>query len=117
MMECSMSLMVTGSSLMLRTQDSSHGAGQMRPVNSGKLFVACSAAIAFLPVAAVHEVVPVGDDVAERAAVVTKRDAAVHAARALEPQLLLGHRVLELAVVPEPIRDLGSCPASRGRTP
>jgi hypothetical protein len=35
-------LMVTGSWLMPSTQDVSHGAGQSRPVNSGKLFVACS---------------------------------------------------------------------------
>ena len=39
----SICLMVTGSSLMLRTQASSHGAGQTRPVNSGKLLVECSA--------------------------------------------------------------------------
>ena len=30
----------------LRTHDASHGAGQIRPVNSGKLFVACSMRIA-----------------------------------------------------------------------
>ena len=35
------------------------------------------------PVVAVDEVVPVGDDVAERAALVAERDAAVHAARRL----------------------------------
>src|SRR5665648_1074364 len=35
-------LMVTGGWLMPRTQDVSHGAGQIRPVNSGKLFVACN---------------------------------------------------------------------------
>ena len=35
--------MVTGSSAMPSTQAASHGAGQSRPVNSGKLFVACSA--------------------------------------------------------------------------
>ena len=39
MMLCSISLIVTGFSLMLRTHASSHGAGQTRPVNSGKLFV------------------------------------------------------------------------------
>jgi hypothetical protein len=33
---------VTGSSLMSSTQADSHGAGQIRPVNSGKLLVACS---------------------------------------------------------------------------
>jgi hypothetical protein len=42
----SICLMVTGSLLMLRTHASSHGAGQMRPVNSGKLFVECSRSIA-----------------------------------------------------------------------
>ena len=34
--------MVTGSSLMPSTHAASHGAGHSRPVNSGKLFVACS---------------------------------------------------------------------------
>ena len=32
---------VTGSSLMFRTQAASQGAGQIRPVNSGKLLVEC----------------------------------------------------------------------------
>ena len=40
MIDTSMFLMVTAGWLMPRTQDVSHGAGQMRPVNSGKLFVA-----------------------------------------------------------------------------
>jgi hypothetical protein len=35
----SMVLMVTGVSVMLSVQDASQGAGQMRPVNSGKLLV------------------------------------------------------------------------------
>src|SRR5207249_3509558 len=46
MMFFSMFLIVTGSLLMLRTQASSQGAGQMRPVNSGKLFVEWSRSIA-----------------------------------------------------------------------
>jgi hypothetical protein len=37
----SMVLMVTGLSSMLSVQEASHGAGQMRPVNSGKLLVEC----------------------------------------------------------------------------
>ena len=41
-MAFSMLLIVTGSSLMPRTQAASQGAGQMRPVNSGKLLVECS---------------------------------------------------------------------------
>ena len=39
-------LIVTGSWLMPSTQAVSHGAGQSRPVNSGKLLVACSRSIA-----------------------------------------------------------------------
>ena len=38
-MACSMVLMVTGWFSRLSVQASSHGAGQMRPVNSGKLLV------------------------------------------------------------------------------
>ena len=38
----SICLIATGSSLMPSTQAASQGAGQTRPVNSGKLFVACS---------------------------------------------------------------------------
>ena len=41
-MATSTCLMVTGSALIPSTQAVSHGAGQSRPVNSGKLFVACS---------------------------------------------------------------------------
>ncbi len=43
----SICLIVTASpSLISSTHDASHGAGHSRPVNSGKLFVACSWAIA-----------------------------------------------------------------------
>ena len=39
---CSMVLIVTGSPLRPTVHEPSHGAGQTRPVNSGKLFVRCS---------------------------------------------------------------------------
>ncbi len=42
MMETSTFLMVTAGWLMPSTHADSHGAGQSRPVNSGKLLVACS---------------------------------------------------------------------------
>jgi hypothetical protein len=42
MIACSMLLMPTGSSLTFNVHAASHGAGQMRPVNSGKLLVLCS---------------------------------------------------------------------------
>ncbi len=41
MISYSIRSMVTGSSLMPSTQAPSQGAGQRRPVNSGKLLVAC----------------------------------------------------------------------------
>src|SRR5579883_2299586 len=56
----------------------------------------------FAPAAAIHQIVPVGNDVPERAALVAERDAAVHASRALLAQLRLGHLELELAPVLEP---------------
>src|SRR5690349_11390897 len=43
---CSIDLIVTGSLLMLSTHAASHGAGQTRPVNSGKLLVEWSTASA-----------------------------------------------------------------------
>src|SRR4051812_48786815 len=43
---CSICLIVTASSLMSSTHAASHGAGQMRPVNSGKLFVASAMRLA-----------------------------------------------------------------------
>src|SRR2546421_1053112 len=45
-MVTSTALIVTGSSLMPSTHEPSHGAGHRRPVNSGKLFVACRRSIA-----------------------------------------------------------------------
>jgi hypothetical protein len=47
MIACSIDLMPTGSSLTFSTHAASQGAGQMRPVNSGKLLVECSTAMAF----------------------------------------------------------------------
>ena len=57
------------------------------------------------PLAAVHEVVPVRDQVAERAARVAERHAAVHAAlRLLAHEAVLGGRLL-LRVVAQPVLD------------
>ena len=46
--DSSIDLIVTGSLLMPSTHDPSHGAGQSRPVNSGKLLVWCSRSMAAL---------------------------------------------------------------------
>ena len=45
-MASSTDLMVTASPSIASTQDPSHGAGQSRPVHSGKLLVLCSRSIA-----------------------------------------------------------------------
>ncbi len=95
----SMDLMVTGTSMMLSVQAASHGAGQMRPVTSGKLLVECRFCAATLPVGVVDEVVPVGDLVVHRAAGVAIGDAAIHAARGLAADLRLARRDDELAVM------------------
>ena len=83
MIACSMLLMPTGSSLTLSVHAASHGAGQMRPVNSGKLLVESSTSNAFFQSFAIDQVVEVRNDVVDRAAAVAERRAAVHAARAL----------------------------------
>ena len=46
MMACSIDLMPTASSFTFSVQAASQGAGQMRPVNSGKLLVLCSTSMA-----------------------------------------------------------------------
>ena len=46
MIETSTCLMVTAGWLMPSTQLDSHGAGHSRPVNSGKLLVACRRSMA-----------------------------------------------------------------------
>ncbi len=103
MISTSTCLIVTGSALMPSTQAASHGAGQSRPVNSGKLLVACSRSDGLAPVVPVDQVVPLRDQVAQRAAVVAERDAAVHAPAGLPLQLgLAGNRLVDLAPVAEP---------------
>jgi hypothetical protein len=55
--------------------------------------------------ASVDEVVPVRNDVAERTAVVTKGDAAIHAASALKLELIVREFFVELAIVLQPFFD------------
>ena len=45
-MDSATCLLATGSVLMASTHADSHGAGQIQPVNSGKLLVACSRSLA-----------------------------------------------------------------------
>ena len=53
------------------------------------------------PVAPPHQVVPLGDEVAERTAFVAEGDAAVHAPGPLLAGRLLGERLVDLAPVPD----------------
>ena len=104
MIACSIDLMPTGSSLTLSTHAASQGAGQMRPVNSGKLLVESSTAKAFCQSLPVHQVVEVRNDVVDRAAAVAERRAAVHAARALDLGLLVSEADDEFLVVLHALR-------------
>ncbi len=99
---------------MFSVQDASHGAGQMRPVNSGKLLVECRLREASSQFAVVDEVVEVRDLVVDRAAgraglhragAVAIGDAAVHAARGLVARVLLAQRNDEFLEILHPLRD------------
>ena len=92
MIVASTALIVTAELLMPRTQDPSQGAGHSRPVHSGKLFVACSRSIAASHLVAIDEVVPIRNQIAERAALMTERDTAIHAAGRLTAQVSVAVR-------------------------
>ena len=96
-----MSLMETGGWLMPSTQAASHGAGQMRPVNSGKLLVECRRRIGGFPAVVVDQVVPVGNEIVDRAAGVAEGHAAIHAASALLALLFFGERLVDFEPVLE----------------
>ena len=113
----SICLIVTGGSLIPSTQDASQGAGQMRPVNSGKLLVACNCADGFFPAAVIHQIVPVRNDVVDRASGVAERHAAIHAARALWAQFFFGKILIDLEPVVHPLRRPGGAAAVRACTP
>ena len=57
-----------------------------------------------LPVAVIDEIVPVGDLIVDGTAVVTIRNATIHAPRGLIPRRFFRQRDNELFVVPDPIR-------------
>ena len=84
---------------MPSTQAASQGAGQMRPVNSGKLLVEWRRRMAALPAVVVDEIVPVGDEVVDRAAGVAEGHAAIHAASALLALLFFGERLVDFEPV------------------
>src|ERR1700692_4862895 len=58
-----------------------------------------------LPAVAIDEIVPVRDDVVDRAARVAKRNAAIHAARALHAHFLFRERLVHLEIIVNALRD------------
>ena len=73
-------LMVTAGWLMASTQPASHGAGHNRPVNSGKLFVACNRSLAARQSSRETRSFHSGIRLPQRTGLVAERDTAVHAA-------------------------------------
>ena len=69
-------------------------AGELRKVVGG-----VQRADGFFPAVAVNQVVPIGNDVVEGAARVAEGNAAIHAARRLRAQLLLGEVLINFPVI------------------
>ena len=86
-------------SLISSTHAASHGAGTEAAGELGEVVRAVQLLDRLVPAVAVDEVVPVRDQVAERAAAVAEGHAALHAARALLAQLAQRQRADELAQV------------------
>ena len=110
----SIDLMVTGFSSMLSVQDASHGAGQTRPVTSGKLLVECRLRAASSQLPRIDEVVPVRDLVVDRAArraggeragALAIGHAAIHAARRLGAIVVLLQRQDEFVPMADALGD------------
>ena len=79
--------------------------GAEHPRELGEVVGLVQAVDGLPPVLPVDEVVPVGDQVPQRAAGVAEGHAAVHAARGLALEFLFGHRLVDVAVVLEALLD------------
>ncbi len=71
----------------------------------------------FAPAAAIHQVVPVGNDVGERAAGVAEGHAAIHAAGALRAELVFGKVEIDLEPVVDALGDRTPLGQSRACIP
>ena len=81
-----------------------NAASELREVVGG-----VEAADRILPAAVISEVVPVGDQVVDRAAGVTEGNAAIHAAGALVTLLLFRERLIDFEPVLQALFDLAAC--------
>jgi hypothetical protein len=79
--------------------------GAQHPRELGEVVGRMQPVYGLLPVVAVDEVVPVGDQVPKWTASVAERHAAVHAARGLALELFLGPRLVDVAVVLDALLD------------
>ena len=84
------------------------GGGAEPPRPLGEVVGLVQALARRLPLVAVDEVVPVGDEVAERTPLVAEGDAAVHAPRPLRAQVLVGVRQVDLAPVADSFRHVAA---------
>ena len=99
---------------MLSVQEASHGAGQMRPVNSGKLLVECRLREASSQLPLIDQIVEIRNLVVDRAARRARRhragavaigNAAIHAARGLVAGVFLAQGNDEFAIVLDALGD------------
>ena len=56
--------------------------------------------------ASVNEIVPIGNDVVDRAALMAKRNTAIHATSGLRHHFVFGKRFDEFVPIGQPLRDL-----------
>src|SRR5260370_24682127 len=77
-----------------------HASGHLRKVVGREQAPDC-----LVEAAPVHQVVPLGDQIAERTTLMAKRNAAIHAARCLGAHLLVGRRLDDFAPILNAILD------------
>ena len=68
----------------------------------GKIVCRMKLAHRFLPAPVIDEIIPVGNQIVDRAAGMAERDAAIHAARPLRAQFVLGEVLINLEPVVHP---------------
>ena len=105
MIATSTALIVTGSSLIPSTHDPSQGAGTQPPGELGEVIGRVQPVDRGLPAVAIDQIVPVGNQVPERAALMAERHAAVHAARGLLLQFGLLVREIDFPPVVHALLD------------
>ncbi len=111
MISTSTCLMVTASWLMPSTQLASQGAGHSRAGELREVVGGVQPLDGVAPAVPVDQVVPLGDQIAQRTPVVAERNSAVHAPGRLVLQRVVGEVLVDLVPVPQTQRDR---PALRG---